>query len=224
MADAAPSRLLSAADKVYDALLILYPKAYRRTYRPLMAQLFRDLCRDAQRQDGTLGLAWLWLRTFFDLLATAVREHLEAGGTAMEDILRTQGLVPALATYANKLAGAKHFRIHLEVEGGVPRLHDEAESLVFGFVQEAVSNAKKHAQADNLWIAVRCQEDTLSVRVRDDGLGFDIKAVAPVVAETDMGRRAQSIQAQLAIQSAVGEGTSIELTAPLTPNLAAGTS
>jgi signal transduction histidine kinase len=224
MADAASSLLLSAACKVYGALLYLYPEAHRLAYGPRMAQLFRDLCRDAHQQGGALGLTWLWLWTCFDLVTTAVREHLETGGTAMEDILRTQGLVPALASYANELAGAKHFRVHLGVEGSVPRLHDEAESLVFGIVQEAVANAKKHAQADNLWITVHCQEDTLSVSVRDDGRGFESKGAVPVASETDIGKRAQLIQGKLSIQSAVGEGSSIELTAPLTPNLAKGTS
>ena len=140
----------------------------------------------------------------------------------MEDTLKTQGLVPALASYANSLAGTEHLKVHLEIEGHAPRLHDEAESLIFGFVQEAVANALKHAQADNLWIAVRCQEDALNVRVRDDGLGFDVKAVAPVIAETDMGKRALSIQGELCVESVVGEGTSIQIAVPLAPNVASG--
>jgi signal transduction histidine kinase len=185
-----------------------------------MAQLFHDLCQDAHRQGGVLGLTWLWLRTLFDLVTTAVREHLEAGGTAMKDMLKTQGLVPALASLANSLAGTEHLKVHLKIEGNVPRLHDAAESLVFGFVQEAVANALKYAQADNLWIAVRRQEDALNVRVRDDGLGFDVEAVAPAVAESDMGKRARSIQGELCVESAVGEGTSIQIAVPLAPNLA----
>jgi hypothetical protein len=220
MAHAVPPLLLSAADKVYGALLHLYPRAHRRAYGPPMAQLFRDLCRDAHRQGGVPRLTWLWLRTLFELVTTAVREHLEAGGTAMEDTLKTQGLVPALASYANSLPGRGHLKVHLEIEGSVPRLHDEAESLVFGFVQEAVANALRHAQANNLWIAVHRQEDARNVRVRDDGLGFDVKAVAPAVAETDMGKRAQSIQGELCVESAVGEGTSIQIVVPLAPNLA----
>jgi nitrate/nitrite-specific signal transduction histidine kinase len=220
MANTASPPLLMAAARVYNVLLWLYPRAHRLAYGPPMAQLFRDLCRDAHQQGGVPGLVRLWLRTLVDLAVSAVREHVKSGGTTMEDILKAQGLVPALSSYANGLAAEKAFTVHLEVEGSVPRLRAEAESVVLGFVQEATANAKKYAQADNLWIAVRCQEDTLSVRVRDDGRGFDVETLRPVVTEADIGKRAQSIQGELFIKSAIGEGTSIELAAPLVPNLA----
>ena len=39
------SRILSVSQKLYQISLFAYPAEYRREYGPLMAQLFRDLCR-----------------------------------------------------------------------------------------------------------------------------------------------------------------------------------
>jgi hypothetical protein len=40
-----------------------------------MAQLFRDLLRDARQQPRPLGVARLWLRTLLEVVVTAMREH-----------------------------------------------------------------------------------------------------------------------------------------------------
>jgi hypothetical protein len=70
-------------------LLLLYPPSHRRTYGPLMRQLFRDLCRDASTKNGSLGLARLWIRTLPDLAASSTAAYLEATGEALMIMNRT---------------------------------------------------------------------------------------------------------------------------------------
>ena len=64
----------SRSERVYEALLVAYPREFRREYGPHMAQAFRDLCRE-ERQDGAYGLLRLWARTLLDLTATAFAER-----------------------------------------------------------------------------------------------------------------------------------------------------
>lgn len=66
----------SRAESVYRALLRVYPMDYRHEYAELMVQLFRDLCRDAYRQNGRVGLARLWQRVLADTIVTAAVEHI----------------------------------------------------------------------------------------------------------------------------------------------------
>ncbi len=86
--DRAP-RLLVASERVYRALLYLYPAEHRRECGPLMAQAFHDLARAAWRRRGRRGLAGLWLRTLADLARSVPREHLaseaQGGAIGMED-------------------------------------------------------------------------------------------------------------------------------------------
>lgn len=92
MAERLRYRLLAANDRAYRALLRVYPAAHQREYGPCMAQLFRDLCRDAVQRDGALGLIWLWARTLFDTAHTALIEHVDD----REQARGTRGSVPML--------------------------------------------------------------------------------------------------------------------------------
>lgn len=81
------SRTLIWSERVYRALLRLYPAVHRREYGPWMVQLFRDLCRDALDSGGALSLVHLWLRTVPDIAATVTQEYLTMRRTKpMSDI------------------------------------------------------------------------------------------------------------------------------------------
>ncbi|HEY6167105.1 MAG TPA: Wzz/FepE/Etk N-terminal domain-containing protein [Verrucomicrobiae bacterium] len=67
---------MRSSQKLYERLLVLYPKAHREEYGPLMAQLFRDQSRDAWRASRRWGFVLLWLRVIPDLLKTSILEHL----------------------------------------------------------------------------------------------------------------------------------------------------
>jgi hypothetical protein len=78
MPDTGPSQAPSVSERVYKALLVAYPKEFRRAYGLHMAQVFKDLCREEQRRGGAFGLARLWVRTLLDLAATSFVERSKA--------------------------------------------------------------------------------------------------------------------------------------------------
>jgi hypothetical protein len=63
------------SEKLYRRLLGLYPESHRREFGPWMVQVFRDLCRQAYRQEGRRGLLKVWLRAIPDLARSAAQEH-----------------------------------------------------------------------------------------------------------------------------------------------------
>jgi signal transduction histidine kinase len=140
-------------------------------------------------------------------------------------ILETQGLLPALDAYARRLTETERFKVHLEVEDSVPRLRKEAEAGIFAVVQEAIGNAKKYAQAENMWIEISHQETQLLVSVRDDGRGFEVDTTLPEaeargsLGMIHMRESARLLQGILTLDSTPGEGATIGLTVPLEPNL-----
>src|ERR687886_766526 len=62
-------RAVSASERLYWALLVAYPREFRREYGPQMRQVFRDLCREGRRKKS--GLLRVWIRTVLDLVTTA---------------------------------------------------------------------------------------------------------------------------------------------------------
>jgi hypothetical protein len=69
-----PPRAVRASARVYRLLLYAYPSRFRRRYGVEMARLFRDCCRDAERERGAWGVLRLWPGALGDLVRTAALE------------------------------------------------------------------------------------------------------------------------------------------------------
>ena len=65
------------SERLYAALLRLYPSEFRQEYADDMRELFRDHLRAARRRAGWRGVCVLWLRTIPDLLVTSIQHHEE---------------------------------------------------------------------------------------------------------------------------------------------------
>lgn len=65
---------LMTAERIYTALLRLYPRAHRAEYGALMLQAFKDAYRDAYTTDGRIGIAF-WLDALADVVTSAAREQ-----------------------------------------------------------------------------------------------------------------------------------------------------
>lgn len=63
------------SERVYNALLSLYPFRFRVRFAPEMLQLFRDCCQDALEKGQVAVLVALWLRVTRDLFISVVRER-----------------------------------------------------------------------------------------------------------------------------------------------------
>lgn len=62
--------------RLFERLLVIYPRAHREEYGSAILQLFRDQCRDAWTAGQSRGLIGFWLHAFADLLKTSILEHL----------------------------------------------------------------------------------------------------------------------------------------------------
>ena len=72
-----PGRDVSGSERLYRTLLAAYPKEFRRAHGREMEQVFRCMCREEVVSGGSRGLARLWVRTLWDLLATALAERIK---------------------------------------------------------------------------------------------------------------------------------------------------
>ena len=70
-------RTRSLSDRIYRASLVVYPRRHRAHYGSEMALLFSDLCQEVYRQEGTVGVARLWLATMSDLLVSALEMRIK---------------------------------------------------------------------------------------------------------------------------------------------------
>ncbi|NNF50844.1 MAG: PAS domain S-box protein [Gammaproteobacteria bacterium] len=89
-------------------------------------------------------------------------------------ILDDFGLLPALRWYVDNQAARAAVRARLSADSltGV-RLQSDIETAAFRIVQEALTNVLRHAQARSVEIEVEIRNDRLSIKIHDDGKGFD---------------------------------------------------
>jgi signal transduction histidine kinase len=88
-------------------------------------------------------------------------------------VLETQGLVAAFEQYVDQLRSAENFTLHFKTIKFVG-FDVKTSATIFSIVQEAINNIKRHAHAQNVWLALETRHDRFIVTIRDDGVGFDI--------------------------------------------------
>jgi capsular polysaccharide biosynthesis protein len=67
--------LLAASARLYGALLVLYPKAFRLRYSEEMRRDFRELMREGLEEGGAKELVRVWVQALTDLVLTALKER-----------------------------------------------------------------------------------------------------------------------------------------------------
>jgi signal transduction histidine kinase len=107
-------------------------------------------------------------------------------------------------------------RITTRVPTPIPRLGEEVEVAVYRIVQEAITNAVRHAHAQEIVVTLAVAEGELTVEIRDDGCGFEVKArQREALGLVSMEERAMALGGRLQVISAPGRGTAVVLTCPL---------
>jgi two-component system sensor histidine kinase DegS len=132
------------------------------------------------------------------------------------------GLVPTLRRYTAQLGEKSGLEINLMIQNMEQRLPSHYEVTIFRFIQEALNNVIRHANANQVRLLLDVSSNTLQIMIEDDGSGFHVNEVlASANARKNMGIAGmrQQIEALLrgefGIESAIGRGTRIAATIPM---------
>ena len=131
--------------------------------------------------------------------------------------LDREGLATALRLYLDNVGheGAIAFEID-DALGAEPPA--EIRATLFRIAQEAVTNARKHARASNLTVSLGDADEGFSLRVHDDGIGFEAgeSSGAPGhIGLPTMAERAELAGGWCRVHSRPGEGVVLECWMPL---------
>ncbi|MDH3944778.1 MAG: histidine kinase, partial [Anaerolineae bacterium] len=94
-------------------------------------------------------------------------------------VLESSGLKAALESMAAKMRETYDQNVIIDVDlEAVEQVDMSKQGVVFYIAEEAVNNARKHAEAEHIWVRLKPdQEDLVVLVIEDDGVGFDIGAV-----------------------------------------------
>lgn len=138
-------------------------------------------------------------------------------------VLESKGLVPALEQLAQKMKENHNQNVLVDATPGVvDDLELGKQGVVFYIVEEAVNNARKHAQADRIIVRLRRRGDMLRLEIEDNGIGFDVSTIESNYEDRgsmgmiNLRERTELVNGILNIHSNRGEGTLISVTVPMT--------
>jgi signal transduction histidine kinase len=138
-------------------------------------------------------------------------------------ILESSGLVSAIEQLAEKVEEAHNQEVIIQAdESAIEGLSIKKQGLIFSIIEEATNNARKHAQAQQIWIRLERQDEILTVVIEDNGTGFDLDQVVSnyehgeSLGLINLRERAELVNGILQIDTAPNTGTKIILTVPLT--------
>ena len=147
----------------------------------------------------------------------AVRESLEEvreiARRLRPEALDDLGLTSALAALTLEVSRRTGLRVERRIEPGLPALSSEEELVVYRVAQEGLTNVARHARAQRALITLGAHDGRVSLEVRDDGEGFDVRRTAGTGLR-GMRERALLVGADLVVDSSTGKGTAVRLTLP----------
>jgi signal transduction histidine kinase len=151
------------------------------------------------------------------LLKSTVASTRRIAADLRPTMLDDLGMVPAVEWLVENFTQRTGVPCELAIGDRELALDGARSSAVYRIVQESLTNVAKHAQASAAEVAIRRDGGDLVVRVHDDGVGFATVDPRKPMSFGLVGvrERAAMLGGQVAIASAVGEGTTVEVRLPL---------
>jgi signal transduction histidine kinase len=143
-------------------------------------------------------------------------------------VLESHGLIAALESMAEKMHDTFNQQVIIEANPDIiPQLEISKQGVIFYIAEEAVTNARKHAKADHVWVRLKgLSQGLVLLEIVDDGQGFDPSATNAdyenrgSLGMVNMRERTDLINGVLKIESRPGYGTRIRVFVPLTEEAA----
>lgn len=182
-----------------------------------LAQGFTSLVTLVQAAESELDRDTEKARRHLALAARTARENLTEARALVAGLtptaLGTGSLDQAIRRQLERFAEETTLAVTYRAEGDSVELPTSLEVVLLRMVQESLTNVRKHAEASAVAISLQVKETRASLRVSDDGVGFDPDSSAHGFGLRGMRNRAAQVGGSLSVHSGDG-GTTVELEVP----------
>jgi signal transduction histidine kinase len=126
------------------------------------------------------------------------------------------GLQPALEWLARDFTRRSNVPVTLQVTGALDVLGDQHRTCIYRVVQEALTNCVRHARATSIRVDVRAHDDSIDIKVSDDGIGLDPQRRAGGFGLRGIEERVRELGGSVSLSSGAGQGATLAIRLPLT--------
>jgi signal transduction histidine kinase len=164
------------------------------------------------------------LRKLETIATEATEELRQSLFTLRPLLLESKGLGPAIDSMLNQISERDGIETSLIGGEAGEILIQQTQEVVFTIIEEALTNARKHANPDKIEVKMWQENDLFIARIADDGIGFNLLDIQldydmrGSLGLINMQERTERIDGSLRIDSTPGIGTTITLILPLIKN------
>jgi signal transduction histidine kinase len=134
-------------------------------------------------------------------------------------VLDDLGLIPALHSYVKSFSQRTHIRIRLRIFAGVEQLDAAKRTVLYRVAQESLTNVARHARATQVEMCIEKLPTAVHMEIKDDGKSFLVEQTLHAKKNNRLGllgmrERVEMVGGRFNIESAPGQGTTIEVQIP----------
>ncbi len=187
-----------------------------------------DRCLNMVEEDSKLAIQ-------LEQISSLLKQNIEELRRNIFDLrpvdLEGKSLFEAFENFVAEFGRRWNLKTTCHINGQATKISPEVESSLYRILQEALSNARQHAQCTHLSVNLAIKDDQwVTLEVKDDGCGFDLDQVGGNLRRgkrtglglTSMRERAENIGGQLTLESLAGQGTRVFAMLPLDTSPANG--
>jgi len=139
--------------------------------------------------------------------------------TVLDDL----GLIPALQSFIKEFTKRTKIRVQFTALTELEQLSSTQRTVLYRVAQSALTNVEKHADASNITVSIRKNEETVNLEIHDDGKSFEVERVLLATRHKRLGligsrERVEMVGGKFDITSQKGHGTTISAEIPVSSN------
>ena len=129
------------------------------------------------------------------------------------------GLIPALHSFMKSFTKETGIRVSLTAFAGVEKLSSAKRTALYRVAQEALTNVARHAHAGRVEVSIQGLPNAVRMQIKDDGQSFEAERVLHARKSERLGllgmrERVEMVGGKFAVESAPGQGTTIQAWIP----------
>lgn len=154
-----------------------------------------------------------------EMTQQSMKEVKEIARSLRPSALDDLGFISAMRSYLESYEQIHQTSVQFQIYGGKTRLEPEVETALYRICQEALNNTAKYAQASEVQLSLHFNEQSVLLKIEDNGIGFNIADYLQHSERKGIGlysikERAEGIGGIATFQSKLNEGTTIEISIP----------
>lgn len=163
---------------------------------------------DPERAAGMVG-------TVREQVREALGELRATVATLREPLATDLTITAALSRLVTSFDEATLLTAHLELPDDLPSLPHAHRLALYRAAQESLTNVQRHAQAQEVWVNLQTQKNSIALIISDNGVGFPMDTEETAFGLRGMRERAVHLGGELHLETPEGGGARVKFILPL---------